>query len=37
MTWQVNFLANMLLALELLGSMDTEAGRIVILGSWSHE
>lgn len=37
MTWQVNFLANMLLSLLLLQSMDKEHGRILIVGSWSHE
>ncbi|KAI5466358.1 hypothetical protein BGZ63DRAFT_348146 [Mariannaea sp. PMI_226] len=37
MTWQVNFLANQLLALKLLQSMDKEKGRILILGSWSHD
>jgi NAD(P)-dependent dehydrogenase (short-subunit alcohol dehydrogenase family) len=37
MTWQVNYLANQLLVLMLLQSMDTTSGRIVIIGSWSHE
>ncbi|KAH6608668.1 short-chain [Trichoderma cornu-damae] len=37
MTWQVNFLANMLLSLLLLQSMDTQEGRILIIGSWSHD
>lgn len=37
MTWQVNYLANQLLVLMLLQSMDTTHGRIVIIGSWSHE
>ncbi|RSL48214.1 hypothetical protein CEP54_013043 [Fusarium duplospermum] len=35
-TWQVNYLANQLLALLLLQSMDKEKGRILLLGSWSH-
>ncbi|CAH0028059.1 unnamed protein product [Clonostachys rhizophaga] len=37
MTWQVNYLANQLLVLMLLQSMDTTHGRIVIIGSWSHD
>ena len=37
MTWQVNFLSNLLLALLLLQSMDKKHGRILIVGSWSHE
>jgi NAD(P)-dependent dehydrogenase (short-subunit alcohol dehydrogenase family) len=37
MTWQVNFLANQLLTLLLLQSMDKENGRILLIGSWSHE
>lgn len=36
-TWHVNYLANQLLSLMLLQSMDKEKGRILILGSWSHE
>ncbi|KAF4947025.1 hypothetical protein FSARC_14060 [Fusarium sarcochroum] len=36
-SWQVNFLANQLLALLLLQSMDKEKGRILIIGSWSHD
>lgn len=36
-TWQVNFLANQLLALLLLQSMDKVKSRILIIGSWSHE
>jgi NAD(P)-dependent dehydrogenase (short-subunit alcohol dehydrogenase family) len=36
-SWQVNYLANQLLALLLLQSMDKEKGRILIVGSWSHE
>ncbi|KAH7492769.1 hypothetical protein FOMA001_g972 [Fusarium oxysporum f. sp. matthiolae] len=37
MTWQVNFLANQLLTLLLLQSMDKENGRILLIGSWSHD
>ncbi|KAF5965554.1 dehydrogenase reductase [Fusarium coicis] len=37
MTWQVNFLANQLLTLLLLQSMDKEKGRILLIGSWSHD
>lgn len=37
MTWQVNFLANFVLSLLLLQSMDEREGRILIIGSWSHE
>lgn len=37
MTWQVNFLANQLLTLLLLQSMDKKNGRILLIGSWSHE
>ncbi|KAF4981137.1 hypothetical protein FZEAL_3007 [Fusarium zealandicum] len=36
-TWQVNYLANQLLALLLLQSMDKETGRILVLGSWAHD
>ncbi|KAF5671736.1 short-chain alcohol dehydrogenases/reductase [Fusarium heterosporum] len=36
-SWHVNFLANQLLALLLLQSMDKEKGRILIVGSWSHD
>ncbi|KAH6961217.1 hypothetical protein DER45DRAFT_560394 [Fusarium avenaceum] len=36
-SWQVNFLANQLLVLLLLQSMDKEKGRILIVGSWSHD
>ncbi|KAH7022868.1 hypothetical protein EDB80DRAFT_769768 [Ilyonectria destructans] len=36
-TWHVNYLANQLLSLMLLQSMDKEKGRILILGSWSHD
>ncbi|VUC26655.1 unnamed protein product [Clonostachys rosea] len=37
MTWQVNYLANQLLVLMLLQSMDATHGRIVVIGSWSHD
>ncbi|KAF4512434.1 hypothetical protein G6O67_001574 [Ophiocordyceps sinensis] len=37
MTWQVNFLANFVLSLLLLQSMDEREGRILIIGSWSHD
>jgi NAD(P)-dependent dehydrogenase (short-subunit alcohol dehydrogenase family) len=37
MSWQVNYLANKLLTLLLLESMDPENGRILLIGSWSHE
>ncbi|KAH7329062.1 hypothetical protein B0I35DRAFT_473703 [Stachybotrys elegans] len=37
MTWQVNYLSNVLLALLLLQSMDPEHGRILLIGSWSHD
>ncbi|KAK5990804.1 Short-chain dehydrogenase iccH [Cladobotryum mycophilum] len=37
MTWQVNHLANMLLSLLLLQSMDEENGRILVLASQSHD
>ncbi|KAF5616702.1 dehydrogenase reductase [Fusarium sp. NRRL 52700] len=33
----VNFLANQLLTLLLLQSMDKENGRILLIGSWSHD
>ncbi|KAF4456820.1 hypothetical protein F53441_1117 [Fusarium austroafricanum] len=36
-TWQVNFLVNQLLVLLLLQSMDKEKGRILLIGSWSHD
>ncbi|PTB67052.1 NAD(P)-binding protein [Trichoderma citrinoviride] len=36
MSWQVNFLSNMLLSLLLLQSMDTQEGRILVIGSWAH-
>lgn len=37
MTNQCNYLSHFLLTLLLLKSMDKEEGRIVVLGSWSHE
>lgn len=37
MSWQVNYLANFILCLLLLQSMDKKHGRILIVGSWSHE
>ncbi len=37
MTFQCNYLSHWLLVLLLLQSMDKEHGRVVILGSWSHE
>jgi hypothetical protein len=37
MTWYVNHLAQMLLVLLLLESMDAEKGRILLVGSWSHK
>lgn len=37
MTFASNYLGHWLLALLLLQSMDTEAGRIVIIGSESHD
>ncbi|KYK58641.1 hypothetical protein DCS_05658 [Drechmeria coniospora] len=37
MTWQVNFLSNLILSLSLMQSMDREHGRILILGSWMHD
>ncbi|RGP64034.1 hypothetical protein FSPOR_8200 [Fusarium sporotrichioides] len=36
-SWQVNYLANQLLVLLLLQSMDKEKSRILIIGSWSHD
>lgn len=36
-TWTVNYLSQWLLTLLLLGSMDREHGRIVVLGSHTHE
>lgn len=37
MTFQCNYLSHWLLVLLLLQSIDAKHGRIVILGSWSHE
>ncbi|KAH0491318.1 hypothetical protein TgHK011_002755 [Trichoderma gracile] len=37
MSWQVNFLSNMLLTLLLLQSMDPQEGRILVIGSWAHD
>jgi NAD(P)-dependent dehydrogenase (short-subunit alcohol dehydrogenase family) len=36
MTFAVNYLANFLLVLLMLRSMDKEHGRIVFISSWSH-
>lgn len=37
MSYQANFLSHFLFTLLTLESMDKERGRIVILGSWTHE
>lgn len=37
MTFGVNYLANFLLVLLLLKSMDKEHGRIVLVSSWTHD
>lgn len=37
MTFQCNYLSHWLLVLLLLQSMDRERGRVVVVGSWSHE
>ncbi|KAI0602260.1 NAD(P)-binding protein [Biscogniauxia sp. FL1348] len=37
MAFQSNYLSHFLLTLLLLQSMDTKHGRIVVLGSWSHD
>lgn len=37
MSFQVNYLSNFILILLLLQSMDKTNGRILIVGSWSHE
>ncbi|KAI1214356.1 NAD(P)-binding protein [Annulohypoxylon truncatum] len=37
MTFQATYLSHFLLALLLLQSMDKEKGRIIILGSWTHD
>ena len=36
-TFQVNYLANFLLVLLLLESMDKENGRIIFISSWTHD
>ncbi|KAI1765018.1 NAD(P)-binding protein [Hypoxylon sp. FL1150] len=36
-SWTVNYLSHWLLVLLLLGSMDREKGRIVVLGSHTHD
>ncbi|UKZ79586.1 hypothetical protein TrVFT333_007344 [Trichoderma virens FT-333] len=36
MSWQVNFLSNLILSLLLLQSMDEQEGRILVIGSWAH-
>ena len=36
-TWGVNYLANFLLVLLLLESMDPENGRIIAVSSWTHD
>jgi NAD(P)-dependent dehydrogenase (short-subunit alcohol dehydrogenase family) len=37
MTFQAGYLGHFLLTLLLLQSMDKENGRIVVVGSWTHE
>ncbi|KAJ3552283.1 hypothetical protein NPX13_g11155 [Xylaria arbuscula] len=37
MTFQANHLSHFLLTLLLLKSLDKESGRVVVLGSWSHD
>ncbi|RYP61750.1 hypothetical protein DL771_010021 [Monosporascus sp. 5C6A] len=37
MSFQANFLSHFLLTLLLLKSMDKEHGRIVVIGSWTHD
>ncbi|KAI1639388.1 hypothetical protein F4809DRAFT_638647 [Biscogniauxia mediterranea] len=37
MAFQSNYLSHFLLTLLLLQSMDTKNGRVVVLGSWSHD
>ncbi len=37
MSFQVNYLAHFLFTLLLLQSMDKTHGRIVVIGSWTHE
>jgi len=36
-TFQVNYLANFLIVLLLLESMDKERGRIIFISSWTHD
>ncbi|KIH86659.1 hypothetical protein SPBR_08513 [Sporothrix brasiliensis 5110] len=36
-TFQANYLSHWLLTVLLLGSMDKDHGRVVVVGSWSHE
>ncbi|KAF3076397.1 Short-chain dehydrogenase TIC 32 [Trichoderma lentiforme] len=36
MSWQVNYLSNLLLSLLLLQSMDDQESRILLVGSWAH-
>jgi NAD(P)-dependent dehydrogenase (short-subunit alcohol dehydrogenase family) len=36
-TFQVNHLSHFLFTLLILQSMDKEKGRVVVIGSWSHE
>lgn len=36
MVWGINYLANFLLVLLLLRSLDKEHGRVVMVSSWSH-
>ncbi|MCJ1431734.1 hypothetical protein MMC27_001089 [Xylographa pallens] len=36
-TFQVNYLANFLLVLLLLESMDKENGRVIFISSWTHD
>ncbi|ERT03126.1 hypothetical protein HMPREF1624_01431 [Sporothrix schenckii ATCC 58251] len=36
-TFQANYLSHWLLTVLLLGSMDKENGRVVVVGSWSHD
>ena len=36
-TFQANYLSHWLLTVLLLGSMDKKHGRVIVVGSWSHE
>lgn len=36
-TFQANYLSHWLLTMLLIGSLDKDHGRIVVVGSWSHE